>query len=292
MEAGGQADPLRRRPGIESRRPLERGGPGRECPVYHICLQCKGLGMKLRIADCGLRRKNQTERTFSFSIRNPQSEIRNRRSGGFTLLEVLLSLAILAVLFTLVYGSFNSTYRASEQLEKEADSYRLARLGFYHLAKDLSMIYQTKPAAGPSPPVGTAAKNAFLFQGEDRSRTIEGTEYPDDSIRFTAVSHGRTLRDAPESDWAMIFYHLEEGLLIHEEALLNERVIRNEIGEDLLGINFRYLDKADRSWVNQWDSEVRKELPLAVEIELILKGRGKEGRRFKTTVELPMARRS
>lgn len=210
---------------------------------------------------------------------------------GFTLLEILISLAILAVLFTLVYGSFNATYRVSEQLEEEADSYRLARLGFYHLAKDLSMIYQTKPVAG-QPASATEARKSFIFTGEDRSRMIDGTDYPDDAIRFTAVSHGRTLRDAPESDWAMISYGLEEGLLIHEAALANERVIRNEIGEEVLGINFRYLDRADRNWVDQWDSEIKKELPLAVEIELILKGRGAKGRRFKTTVDLPMAKRS
>lgn len=232
----------------------------------------------MRIPDCGLRRKNQ-----------------NFNSAGFTLLEILISLAILSVLFTLVYGSFNATYRVSEQLEEQADSYRLARLGFYHLSKDLSMIYQTKPPAGQSgspPPSGTPVTKSFLFLGEDRTRTVEGREYPDDSIRFTSVSHGRTLRDAPESDWALISYGLEEGLLIHQAALANERVVRNEIGEKVLGINFRYLSRTDRNWVDRWDSEINKELPLAVEIELILKGRGPEGHRFKTTVDLPMARRS
>lgn len=231
----------------------------------------------------------------AFALTPHPSRLPPPGSSGFTLLEILISLAILAVLFTLVYGSFNATYRVSEQLEEQADSYRLARLGFYHLAKDLSMIYQTKPPAGQttlqSPP-GASVTKSFLFLGEDRTRTIDGTDYPDDSIRFSAVSHGRTLRDVPESDWAIISYGLEEGLLIHEAALANERVVRNEIGEEVLGINFRYLNRTDKNWVDRWDSEVNKELPLAVEIELILKGRGKEGHRFKTTVDLPMARRS
>jgi general secretion pathway protein J len=239
----------------------------------------------------GVRRKCYN----AFALTPPASRLPPHGSSGFTLLEILISLAILAVLFTLVYGSFNTTYRVSEQLEEEADSYRLARLGFYHLARDLSMIYQTKPPAGQSTiqsPPGTAVTKSFLFLGEDRTRTVEGTDYPDDSIRFSAVSHGRTLRDAPESDWAIISYGLEEGLLIHEAALANERVIRNEIGEKVLGVNFRYLNRTDKNWVDRWDSEINKELPLAVEIELILKGRGKEGHHFKTTVDLPMARRS
>lgn len=228
-------------------------------------------------------RKGQEHFVFHPALRTPRSE------RGFTLLEILISMAILSVLFTLIYGSFNATYRASEQLEKEADTYRLARLAFYYLSKDLSMIYQAKPTGAPvpAPPQGSATA-ASLFRGEDRTRTVDGTDYPDDSIVFTAVSHGRTMRDAPESDWARVAYHLQEGLLIHEEALANERVVRNEIGDSVLGFNVRYLDPADRSWATQWDAELKKGLPAAVEIELILKGPNKEGRRFKTTIEIPL----
>ncbi|MDC4222918.1 MAG: hypothetical protein MPW15_01385 [Candidatus Manganitrophus sp.] len=48
---------------------------------------------------------------------------------------------------------------------------------------------------------------------------------------------------------------------MHEAALANERVIRNEIGEEVLGINFRYLNRTDKNWVDRWDSETTKELP-------------------------------
>lgn len=204
-------------------------------------------------------------------------------SDGFTLVELMISLAILSLIFILIYGTFSATYRASEQMEEEADLYRLARLGFYHLARDLSMIHKAESSAAPGAP---------LFAGEDRSRSEGGEEFPNDAVRFATVSHGRTMRDAPESDAAVISYYLREEALIHEAALSNGKVVENEIGEHLRGLNFRYLHPTSRLWLDRWDPEEhRNQPPLAVEVELILQGSGPEARRFKTWVEIPSAGR-
>lgn len=206
--------------------------------------------------------------------------------GGFTLIEIMISLSILAVLFTLIYGTLSSIYRTSEQMEAAADDYRLARLGFHRLALDLSMVHQLRaPASG-----GTAPPS--LFRGEDRFRSVGGEEFPDDQVQFVSVSHGRTMRDAPESDSALISYFLQKDALIHETTLSNGKVTQNEIGEHLQGINFRYLRPADRQWVDRWDAKENKDLPpLAVEVELTVKKEGREARRFKTWVEIPLGGR-
>jgi general secretion pathway protein J len=210
----------------------------------------------------------------------------HRGSGGFTLIEIMMALSILAVLFTLIYGTLNATYRTSEQMEAEADDYRLARLGFYHLALDLSMVNKIQT------PAGVPGGPPPLFRGEDRFRSEGGKDFPNDSIQFASVSHGRTLRDAPESDWALISYYLQEDTLIHEATLSNGKVTQNEIGEHLQGVNFRYLSPADRQWVDRWDAQENKNMPpLAVEVELVLKTTGTESRRFKTWVEIPLGGR-
>lgn len=220
-------------------------------------------------------------------VKSEKSGIDPRRSiAGFTLIEIMIALSILAVLFTLIYGTLNATYQTSERMEAEADDYRLARLGFYHLALDLSMVHQIQR------PITAAAGTLPLFKGEDRFRSEGGEEFPNDSLQFASVSHGRTMRDAPESDWALISYYLQDEMLIHETTLSNGKVVQNEIGEHLQGVNFRYLRPSDRQWVDRWDAQENKNLPpLAVEVELYLKKKGNEVRRFKTWVEIPLGGR-
>lgn len=212
-------------------------------------------------------------------------DFNGRGRGGFTLIEIMVSLSILAVLFTLIYGTLNATYRTSEQMEAEADDYRLARLGFYHLALDLSMVHNVQRPAG-------SAGAPTLFKGEDRFRSEGGEDFPNDVIQFASVSHGRTMRDAPESDRALISYYLQDDTLIHETTLSNGKVIQNEIGEHLQGVNFRYLQPINLQWVDRWDAQENKNLPpMAVEAELVLKKSGGEPRRFKTWVEIPLGGR-
>lgn len=203
---------------------------------------------------------------------------------GFTLIEIMISLAILSILFLLVYGTFSATYQASEQMESEADDYRLARLGFYHLAKDLSMFHIVEIPAPENAPL--------IFIGEDRVRFEEGSELPNDLLQFTSVSHGRTMRDAPESDQVTVSYYLQEKRLVQEAILSNGKVILQEIGEPLDGLNFRYLDPAGRTWIDQWDAREKKNRPpLAIEVEFYLKKEKGEARRFKTWVDLPVGTR-
>jgi prepilin-type N-terminal cleavage/methylation domain-containing protein len=207
---------------------------------------------------------------------------------GFTLIEIMISMAILSVLFILVYGTFNATFKASEQMESEADDYRLARLGFYHLTKDLSMFHiMGKPVTSTGP-----EDRPLIFIGEDRSRIEEGDELPNDLLKFTSVSHGRTMRDAPESDQVTVSYYLQGKRLVQEAILSNGRVIVQEIGEPIDGLNFRYLDPEDRSWINKWDAgEKKNRPPLAIEVEFYLKREKGEARRFKTKVDLPVGTR-
>jgi general secretion pathway protein J len=214
-----------------------------------------------------------------------------RGSGGFTLIEIMIALSILAVLFTLIYGTLNATYQTAERMEAEADDYRLARLGFYHLALDLSMVHKLQALPVSAGAAATAGPPS-LFKGEDRTRSEGGEDFPNDSIQFASVSHGRTLRDAPESDWAVISYYLQDDILIHETTLSNGKVTQDEIGEHLQGVNFRYLRPVDKQWVDRWDAqENNNRPPLAVEVELVLKKVGKETRRFKTWVEIPLGGR-
>jgi general secretion pathway protein J len=222
---------------------------------------------------------------------------KHRDPRGFTLIEIMIALTILAVLAGLLYGTFSATYRVAEQMEEEADLNRIARLGFYHIAQDLSMVHQNQraqPATGAASGAGTPSSTpSMIFKGQDGTRSVDGTEFPNDSVQFTAVSHGRTARDAAESDRILIAYSLQDDLLIYEAAVSNGRTAYEELGERLQGLNFRYLDPAGQLWVDRWDSEEKgNKVPQAVEVEMILRNSRGKSKMFKTWVELPLGRHS
>ena len=196
---------------------------------------------------------------------------------GFTLLEVMISLGILSVIFTLLYGTFNAVYRGGEQMEAEADIYRLVRLSTYHMSNNLSMIHVDPTSDGKSAPL----------QGENSERLIGDDAYANDSLQFVSVSHGRTMPDAPESERATIRYMLNENILMQEMMLSNGRVLSYEIGGPIAGLNFRYFDPIKKEWVESWDDMGTNQLPLAVDIELVLNREGREPHRFTTWVDLP-----
>ncbi len=221
--------------------------------------------------------------------RNGNDTIPPKRSiAGFTLLEIMISLGILSIIFTIIYGTFNNVYHSSEQMEEDAERYRLTRLGIYYLSNDLTMVYITPKIAGSTSATNTAE---LTFRGEDSERLEGNTTFPNDALEFSTVSHAIIGNNTPESDRAVIRYSLQDQFLIQEARLSNGRTVVNELGGPIEGLSFRYFDKKADSWLETWDADVKNNRPpTAVEIEFIMQQEGQEARRFKTWVDIPMGR--
>src|SRR5512134_2779574 len=95
------------------------------------------------ILDAGyLIRPQNNQRPIS-SIQNPVSSIRflNPQSQGFTLLEVLIAVAIMSAIVTVIYMSFSTTSRNVQQAEEMRDTADLARPLLAKLSDDIANAY-------------------------------------------------------------------------------------------------------------------------------------------------------
>jgi general secretion pathway protein J len=62
------------------------------------------------------------------------------RTGGFTLVEILIAIFILGVVMTTVYVSYNGTLKLSRQMGEESNIYKMARITMDRMIKDLSSL--------------------------------------------------------------------------------------------------------------------------------------------------------
>jgi prepilin-type N-terminal cleavage/methylation domain-containing protein len=74
--------------------------------------------------------------------RNRQPAARSQQPDrGFTLMEILVATAILAIVVTTVLASFNSVFSTTEVLDDSADIYEMAKNCLKRLALDLESIH-------------------------------------------------------------------------------------------------------------------------------------------------------
>jgi prepilin-type N-terminal cleavage/methylation domain-containing protein len=163
------------------------------------------------------------------------SSCRNK-SAGFTLIEVMITMAILAFISLGIFQAVTSSFKIRDELSQEADFYTGIRLAMGIMNKDISMIYsptlllntqpQTSPSGTPQNPGGTpqfdesqiAAATAadlsrsftFWSAAADKSglrpSRFVGT---DSKMTFISATHFRVYKDSPESEFAKITYDVE-----------------------------------------------------------------------------------
>ncbi len=203
---------------------------------------------------------------------------------GFTLLEVMISVGILAVILTIVYNAFNTSMKALTAMETRGDAYAQARIVLNRMSEEIGSIYlsETKPNTG----------TGLLGEDED-----EG-DLPFDSLHFTSLSHVRWVKDSKESELCEIGYYLEkdeeagESLLFRREdwnvdGTLEEGGRPLELAEGVDGLNFRYYDGDE--WVDDWDSRIKGVLPKAIEVVLVMRDPRRGRIAFSNIVPVAMA---
>ena len=205
-------------------------------------------------------------------------EDRNPKLEGFTLLEVMLALAILSVIMTVIYASFSTASSTVEQAEARRDQTDLGRTLAAKMAEEIANAYYN-PAMKES-----------IFYGKKSTPTDEGARF--DSIALTSLTNWRK-NESKETDLWEVGYRFEmapEGagqvLVRHEKRDMDKERTPLEGGADMIvtdrigDLRLRYYDGS--AWKDEWDTRTMNRLPRAVEIRLVLK----DGPVFLTSVEV------
>jgi general secretion pathway protein J len=196
-------------------------------------------------------------------IQNPKSKIRiNRR--GFTLLELIVALAMAAILAVSLYTSLHVALKAKERAEAALEPSRTAEVAMEFLRGDFQ---------NAMPPTGLLAGT---FEGTDQSddrgangddvnfySTADGPQHVDANGEMKNVE--LTIEVPPGSNDHVLVRRVTRNLLSQVQTYPDEEVICRKVA----GFNVRYFTGSD--WVDNWDStQEDNTLPAAVEVTLDL----------------------
>lgn len=188
----------------------------------------------------------------------------SRRSHGFTLIEVLVAMAIFGVLTILAYMALAQTLASAEMLTERMDRLQAIQRTMRYLGNDLS-------SAAPRPvrdELGTSYMPAVMVS-------------PANNFAL-AVTHGGWTNPAglPRSTQQRSVYRLEDGKLFRIyynvlDATYSNDALSTEILDGVESLEFRLLLDNGQT-TNQWppDGTPENYRPRAVEIILTLEGEG------------------
>jgi general secretion pathway protein J len=213
---------------------------------------------------------------------------------GFTLLEIILAVTVLALVGTMVYGGFSQTALNKARVEEDVDHSRIVHMALDRMVRELTMAF-VSTHVNPSMDL-RVVETAFV--GKDNGK--------DDRIDFTSFSHRRLYRNARESDQNEISYFVTEDpdepgvqvLARREQNRIDSDPRRGGksqiLVENVEEFNLEYFDPLLSDWVQSWNTEdvlaQPNRLPSQVRIRLSTKDPRHRGKTetFGTRVTIPL----
>jgi general secretion pathway protein J len=191
-----------------------------------------------------------------FLNKDEGGRMRDRRKSGFTLLEVLVAVAILSIVLTAIYSTFFLSYRAIEGMDESLLKLQESRKAIDILRRELDSAFY-----------GQDEGDTFL---KILDRDIYGKQAA--NLTFTTFS---TLRPG----LSRISYYIEEkdGKLNLfkkiESPYSMEEIEGVDIIEDLEAFTVEAMYNG--KWVKTWDTDITKNVPGEIRIclSMMIKGR-------------------
>lgn len=191
-----------------------------------------------------------------------------RTEKAFTLIEVLVSLAIFGVLSALAYGALSQTLLSAEMLNERMDRLQAIQKSIRHLSQDFIQL---------------APRPVRLELGDSIGPALQTDLRSEYALELTHGGWNNPLA-LPRGTLQRTAYRLDDGELVRYYWTVLDRTLANEpvavtILDGVDSLLFRYLtDSGD--WTEQWPPPTApgplglRQRPRAVEIILTLEDEG------------------
>lgn len=207
------------------------------------------------------------------------------RREGFTLLELLIAILILAVIVGIIYGGFSSVTNTMDVARGAAERLRFRQIVWRNLSGNLQGVYVDAACLQPE----------YQFLGENG----DGAFGPADTLRFSASLPMPGARSLPGVSKVVTYALVDRSeagsevaslLPLDEERpgsilLISEKPLRLESGDfvsenddslsetneqavPVASMDILYFDGTRNEWVEEWDSMAERRLPGGIWVKI------------------------
>ncbi len=168
---------------------------------------------------------------------------------GFSLVELMIAVAITATLGAMTVGAFAQIDRASTAARAQGERYEAARLALSRMAREVSAAF--------------LSDNFDRARFRDRPTLFVGRE---DQLLFSTMSHQRLYQDAKESDQSIVEYTVEadpdgngeQALFRREKVHFDDEPDRGGrkdlVASHVVSLTVAYWDQKRSDWAREWST--------------------------------------
>ena len=206
---------------------------------------------------------------------------------GFTLVEILVAMAIIVTIVSMVYGSYFATSKSTQAYKSKMTLSQQGRKVLGQMARQIRCSYANKaekdthqvsiPQQGNTDPA--SAINYFNGNSDE----------PSGEILHLVTTNGLSVGLAPSDGLFEVTYKLDKsrGLLFSSQrrfAATPKSAVQKKkwqpIAKRVACLELAFFD--GQRWLNKWDFKDKRELPRAVKINVTYEGENHQQYQYGT----------